>query len=490
MLLSMFPPELVSDIMSACGYFGSGVTVISANYAEEQGMPQVFTCLSDAYVQDEDVTPMLIGMQVMLLSTLKSGHGSGYYKEILKSAFKMPDALATQVANKVETIDSVVGEGAGMAEAAARYMVEGLRRAWNYVMPGAVFDFEQGQANDIDFLLEVMSLGKAMQDFQKRARLISAGAKLTLNSSAVTSMGDPLDSDTFETGDVDLYGDPDSAMMGQIGDVFARVGSPTVPSSMYGGLNSIHRLASAASMAQAVAVVNKTGMAPVLSSSKTFDEIKSKVSNPRIAKAASVVESIRKANPVKAALVGAALGALPVLAGKLIAGKFAKGAGDPDSESLLGDIADEYGNEIAQAWQTGDIDSIVKQALGDIHDFDPDALGDPEVSADVDHMIATGDIDYDNDSVQTGGLFTRWKLAAAERRAARKQRRSIKRKARLDAKAAKARRLAELRRAAAEADAGYFDDSENASEHDPGYQETSVDAETGSEGGYPGLDEV
>jgi hypothetical protein len=335
--------------------------------------------------------------------------------------------MARELADKIETYDAIVFDAnrdgnEDLAESVIGYtnmIAEGARRSFNALAAslglGTALNWDQSQSGDMDFLNEMSALGAEVKKLNKRNRLISAQAAI----SATTG--------NFAIGDVDEYGDEELAEH-LVGDVFSTLASRRLPGNLMGNFAPLATSSAKASEEMGKAILKKAG-ASIDSSGVPVNTGKG---DGLLAK---VLGKINK-HPKLAMGLAAGVPALALTLGpliKLLRGRKQVGdVGWDESalEAMYGDIADGYGEEYADAWLAGDIDSIALNAFMDANDTSEDQFGDVDHDA-VSLMIDDeyGDI-LSSVTPEIGGPFARFAANRAKRRAARQQRRAIKRNAR------------------------------------------------------------
>jgi len=231
----------------------------------------------------------------------------------------------------------------------------------------------------------------------------------------------------------------------QVGDVFKTAGLPSLPPTIYGGFANLAGIGAAASKAKAANVLKQAGYEVQKDAAGTPTVVDSKGGNIAVKRA---VDKVLNMKPSAALLAGGLLGATPMAIGllrKAMSGGAQKGDidlyGEPYSE-----ISTAYGDNAAQAWLHGDVESLVGEivdlASGDYSTGDQEL--DNAISSAV--MEEAGDV-FDTLGPEIGGLFTRARINAARKSAARRTRRSYKKASKQNLKNTKRRQLEAARQA-------------------------------------------
>jgi len=417
LLLSLMSRDMVEDIIALIQWRGHAVVndiFDTQPSAYDPGHP--LAILSREYMADEDVPLVLLGLSTVMFGTMRKANmlGMDQYKEILRDAFSLDAAMAESIAKNIETYDVIPWkDSAGNFNwlAIGEKILEGLRKAANWLPErlGIPWEIDQNQKYDRDFLYEMSKLGEAIVSLNRRARLMTSQAQISL------SLG------MLSTGDPETEGDIDA----EIGETFVRVIQRELPPAIYGSLAPLARLGRASTAQKATNILRTAGYGVTPSGQLA------QVSPPTNKKVHKIVSQILAMKPSKAALLGAAAGFLPAFLISLLSKKSAL-SGDitiSDSETAR-EIADLYGDSIADAWLVGDIEEIVKHALNDASQ--EVSIDDPDAEQKIDKAVAeeiAGDIE--NMDPEIGGWWSRLKRNWARRRYLRRRRQAMRRAARI-----------------------------------------------------------
>lgn len=438
--LALFDEKTVEDIIDLVTFRGRALRADIFEASTEADPPRVLGVIGPDFVKYNDVPSLLLGLSTMILAGLRQPKvGNDEYAAMLKGAYGLPEFLARYYANQIESYDKIEADlnrdgEVGVTEKLTQYknlLEEGARRIVNNLAnafgAGTIINWDQNQEYDIDFLDELSSLGDVVAKLNRRNRLMAAQALIS------TTMN------TFQTGDVE-DGEVDSNMDSLIGDVFSTLGQRRLPPSIFGNM-------------QPLAVAS--GMAATESARKLLNASGTSIDRGQVRQDHGVGTTGRLAQKVKDALTGKAsramvLGAIPATA--VLTRMLSKAAGDPTPQ-LYGQVHNDYGPGLAQAWLRGDIDGIAEEIVREAGDVDmaeisPDVIG--EVAAELAEAGDIGSMDQ-----EIGGIFTKMRVASNLRRLRRKQGRYKKKAAVQSGKAKVARDLArakQARRAASLAD--------------------------------------
>lgn len=436
LILAMFSPDVVQDIVDYVNATGSGVPndVFGARNKTGNEPAAPFAILSRDFVQDDDVPDLLVGLSVVMLSAIRrESWGRGEYAELLTRAFNIPASMALTIAKNIETQDPLYTdakseEEAGFLGRMRDRMMEGLRTATNNMLGSMGFaaDIDRDAKYDTDFLYELSLLGRSITELNKRARMMQA--QVAANSILNVAMS--------QAGDV--YEEEGDIVEAAVGDVLTSLGRPLLPPSTYGPLVAIARMGRAASTATATEMLNAAGATVAPASPGTPPSLQ--MTAPPTTTGGKIANALRKVvsgSPLKLIAGGGLLGLAAGVGRELL--RRPKGdISEGDMDRMYGDIASEYGPDAAEAWLNGDIDAIVEDAIVQGDTFDP-RDEDPAMVELAETVIGDvfGEVD-DTLSPEAGGLLTRWRanraIRQADRRNARQTRRSTRREARLSRK--------------------------------------------------------
>jgi len=424
-LLCLFSKSQIEAIIDLIYLRGRGV--IDDIYGPNTSTgdpPHIFAVASPDLIPYEDIESLLLGMSTVLMAGLRKPHwGFDEYENLIKEAFGVPSEMATDLAKRIDTIDPDTGKQFPWYENWYRSITGFLRRTLNQV--AAIFqtgwEIDQDQENDVDVLYEWVQLGKAVRDLNSRAKLVAAGAYMRGIVPSSQESGDPTET-------------LDEAAEREVGDILGGLMRRNVSSSIAGSWAGMLSKTKMIQKARAKASLTEAGMhqpdgKPMTMKGHALKKAWEKAMTGKLTPAL-----------LKGLALGTGAGALAAVAKRL----FSKAKGDPaELDALYGDIAEIYGEPIADAWLTGDIDKIAKHVLIEAHDPDLLTTGDPELDERIEEAVVrevAGDPDMEP---EVGGLFTRWRIRREKRRLARKKRRLKRRAAR---RAARLQRKMELER--------------------------------------------
>lgn len=416
--LSMFGPSQVSDIITAANRHGSSLQ--RAIFADASSGPanssatvvmHPLQAFSSEYIKDDYLGDVLAGFSAMVIARFrKPAADDDAYNKVLKDCFGLPEELAHVLAQKIETYD-VIGSGKDQPwyESWVANVSEMVRRAVNWIPEVLHIPIanSQEQTYDVDFLYELMNLGKVIKDLNARTSLMSSQALISSNMSM------------FAAGDV--YGDVDEAGDVDLGDITRLSRLRRLPTSIFGNAASIQNMGKQASRHKAKSVADGIGME---TQGRNRGRLTRKPGNASMRKS---LTRILSGNPTAAYTLAATLG---IGAGMLpsILRKF-KGKGDVEDGDAYSTVSTMLGDDAAQAWMTGDVDEMAKTFASLA--ADPHSSGDPE----MDNAIAAdlGDVENEGDmSPEAGGLFTRMRVNMNRKAAARHQRKNVRRLSKLN----------------------------------------------------------
>lgn len=448
MILAAMSPDMVADIVDLCTRYGRSV---QSAVAAEDGPPRPLAVLSRDYISDADFPYVFYGFASMVLADFRTlKQDNDFYEKVLMNAFSLPSEIAGPAAKKIETYD-VLGGGELSKEQMAWYskigaqLQEGVRRIANTApkVLGIPWENDQTQQYDIDFLYELSLLGRAVDEFQARARLmkgqaaLSTGMGLFLSSSGkVPYTGSKPGGDVY--GDIygDIYGDPADVAEVMLSDAAKPLIGGILPPGILGGLAKLFKFGKQAS-------------------EKKVDSMVARAQSPNAdPSAAGALERLMTGAPGVILAIDSAtssLGQVKAQLASLMGSRETAGHGDVYSH-----VSSMYGDVVADCWNRGDVPG----ALSGIVDLAGDAFettGDPELDeaiiGDVINEVVgeLGDVEG-ADLSEMGGLFTRARANAKMRRAKRRERKAKKRQMRQDRKDAKVNRLVDADRQASQAD--------------------------------------
>lgn len=419
--LALFDRQTVQDIVDLIRVRGAGVVNDVFDMPTEADPAHVLGVLSPEYIKYSDLPAVIVGMSTMIMGQLRSPKlGPDEYANMLSTAYNIPVSMARYYANQIDSTDKMISDGnkdgnTSLVESATYYsnrIKEGARNFVNRMSTNFGLDnwlnWDQTQEFDLDMMDELASLGEIVAKLNRRNRLMSAQAAISANMNIMRQGGDPL---------------PDAAAIdAHVGDVFSKLGTKPMPNAIMGNYAPLatNGMRSAFDMARTYANMAgyRNGKYAGTPSSPQGEDVRKSMGD------------VLTGEPSQSHILGA-MGNLIPGAGllKLLSGLFS--AGDPNDE-IMGDIAETYGDQVAQRWYTGDIEGLVGDALiaaaEGISPQQADAYGD--ISEDM------GDIDESLDK-ETGGLFSRWRSNMAFKRAERVQNRQQRKATKRDDRAQK-----------------------------------------------------
>jgi len=421
--LCLFDEATVRDIVTLVNRRGMGLLDDCFRNTTPADPPRVLAIVGPEYMKYGDMASVLMGLSTMILDGLrKPKMGPDEYADMLEGAFGLPTLLARYYANQIESYDKIVGDANadGSAEFTERViqlsntLQEGARRLVNGLAASmgvsTLVNWDQNQTYDIDFLDELSSLGEIVMKLNRRNRLMIAQAMIKVQMNLMA------------TGDIE-GNDPSGDV---VGDVFGALGRRSLPPSIMGNLAPLAGNSRAASITAGEQLLQQAGLAVEGNTIKARSH-----GNRRLRNA---IEKVFAGRPLLSTLR------------RLIPGHGKHHLADPQSgdpmSRVYGDVTNDYGDAVADAWASGDIDSVVANYLktGDIGNgplsTDETAAGDVEVS------------DIGDFEPEVGGLLLRARTRAANKRATRREGRTERKATKTAAKVESRQNLADAKAAA------------------------------------------
>lgn len=410
LMLSIFPPDLREEIVSFCLSRGSSTSRDVIDLEETGDIPAFMTLFSRQYVEDRDISDLMVGFSTIVLDGLKSTKtGLDSYSSVLQTAYGLPESIADSMAKNIETEDDLAKLSPSWYGKLSQNIMAATRQSLNAVMssgPLSILSWEidQDQTYDLDMLYEWKLLGVQVKKLNSRVRLMSAQSMIAAN---IDLFPRP---DAVEGGDVDSA-DADS----YIGDLVSKVSAPNFPPGMYGGLSPLTLLHATANKVRLANVIKASGLGkPKIASTGVIAG-----SHPSLARSLAKFTTGKTSKHgilgfIRKKPLGQAHGDLIDLSGE----------SQDQKGNTLRTLYGDMGHAIAHAYETGDINPLLEQAA-DLA-TDDETTGDP----DLDDAIISGDVandpygDVDEMGQEVGGLFTRMRTNMAIRRAARRKSRS------------------------------------------------------------------
>lgn len=402
--LCLFDEQTVADICDLVQRRGKEGVLNDVFYAStDADPPHILGVLSPNFIKYQDQPGVILGLATVIQSSIrKPKMGEDEYAEILTTAFGLPEFYARKLVSQIESYDEIVADAnrdgdTTLGERLNQYLSvveEGARRVVNGLSSAlgtqTLLNWDQTQQYDVDFLYELDVLGRIVSDLARRARLVTGQALIAQTFNL------------FQTGDIE-EGDSDEKL---VGDILSAVGTRNLPDKVSGNFRDLMLKSRMSSMKTGAQLFSQAGV--------TIDPVTKtvKMGKPKTKKASkvqSLLKSILGGSP--------AVGLLKGIAGLSSKTKSkATSAGDPqnalagDIANLYGDITDEYGEPLAQAWLSGDIESVLAHAL------EADDAGDP-MSDNLNYAVG----DADPSGSEVGGLFKRKKRKLSPAAAMRKR---------------------------------------------------------------------
>lgn len=466
MILAIMSDDMVEDIADLI--LSRGRAVIADVSSPNEGSPKPLAVFSRSYIADEDFGYTFTGFATVVLAsmrTLKSDFD--FYESTLMNAFSLPRQIASPMAKNIETYDVLGGMAAedkrSWATKMSQTIQEEIRQGSNWVanVLQVPFENDQDQRFDIDYLYELKLLGQGVDNLASRSRLMTGQAAIA-QGQGLFRIGDG------ESGDVE-GGDPHFEAETYIGDVFQPLMGSPLPHSIFGGLRGIAAFGRTASRARAHKVLQAAGLSTPGRRGHSADSHQGghhqSIKAPLLRKA---IDKITHMKPGKLAMLAGGIGFAP-LAIKAIAGLIKNHKGAQQTGDVSERLADHFGHDVAGAWETGDVVSLLEhlaQLTGD-PDQGFETTGDPDLDEAIigdvlNEIEQEGDI-YESGDVEIGGLFKRWRINAAIRRGKRRHRRSFRRAAKQRRKDEEQRQLERAKDYARESDAAsqYSEDQDD-----------------------------
>lgn len=395
-IASMMSPDMVDDLQYLFNQRGGTVTsdiFAPSSPIATAGIPRPFAILSRAYISDQDFEAVATGIASVFVAQLRTPEqGNDFYQKILKEAFGIPDEIAEPMAKRIETYDPIPkGEGvSGWLDNVGRNVADAGRRFLNWGASLIQMDWEidQSQSYDMDFLYEVKLLGEAVQELNSRARLMQSQS-LIKSSSTMMQFGDPGDDGEF--GDAEL----------------SRALSPfmlrTLPPQIMGGASNIWKYGLKSAIGTMKAVIDKAGAEVT-----PQGVVKNSAGTPIHQSPAAMPSFMKMASNPKNLLMD-------------ISKRFFHKS--PKGDPLYGDVAELYGDAIADSLMSGDIAPFMGEVARDaVMDY---STGDAELDALIDDSM-----EDEAGDAEMGGPLSRFYRNVQRRKAGRRSRKSIRRKER------------------------------------------------------------
>lgn len=414
-ILASFSPDIVADMRDVLTR--EGTNVMSKLFGREGGgaassggQLRPFALFSRTYIADEDFRLVWLGFTTIMLSSInKPAWGNDEYETVLKDGFALPSEIAKPLANQIESYDPLKNLDAAGASSWTKiksYVSEGARKVLNWGARVAQLPWynDQSQKADLDFLYELRNLGRVVDDLMARSRLMSAQAMISSDLGVLNAQ--------VASGDV-AYGDIEVGAV----ESALRLGQKNAPQELYGDALPLYR--------------------------KCMDTHHSRLRALAQRERASQNGDVEQGFAWLPVLANLASGLVKTLKAKKNVAPATSANADKSEETgdLYGDIADNYGDAMADAWLSGDPENIL-DAFGDLLAESPDTTGDPELDAAIIDTVTnqTGDA-YANDP-EIGNAFTRMRIRNLMRKANRRKRKAYKRAAKQRRKNALAAELA------------------------------------------------
>lgn len=434
-------PDMVEAIISFLGQNGS--TAISVANATD-GPPKPLALGSSDFIHDDDFPEFWSGLMLMFLAAYRRPQDQDFYEGILINGLGAPEPMARAMAAQIETWDpigrkTVDGKSVGTVKWIWRKAQEYGRELVNYVpkLLGINWENDQKQDFDLDRLYEIKLLGRAANELATRTRLMKGQERM------LTSMG------LAPTGDV-TSNPVDQAEIELISTAKPLMGAP-LPLKLFGALRNFVKQAQQINLD---ALESKSKEAGFHGGSQGANPITAQAAQRLInSDNASVVPAVMSADTSEA--MGDILQAQRTRSVSGLTG------------DVLGEIAEAYGDVVAGLVEAGDLESAYGE-IANLAGEGYESTGDPN----LDTALATEALDELGDVVddltpEIGGLFTRARINKKMRKAAKRTRKNVKRKAK---RTGLAKAQAALNRAS------YIDPAEEEAfeeEEEPIYQQTA-----------------
>lgn len=392
-MLRSMAPDMASAVISLCRIHGArALELVSETNGD--ALPRLNGLFSPTYFKDvEDLHKFYLGSAAIMLSQYKAFSGSaGGYKSVLADLYDLPDSMAAAAAQQIETYDPLVRSQTDAAEVKIGYLSmladalkEGTRRVANWTLDrlGVPFKFDQSQKRDYDAVYEICTLGEYVEKFAGRTRMMTTQLAIAKSTGlfAKAGMGD-----TFEEGD------PVTDLVSAI-NMFMRNKLPDGVMGKFASGQDYGRTVSAQKVAAASGAEGQgdPGMAAIADQISTGS-----LDIPATAMA------MTKGNPLVSHL----------------AESYQSAVGDLEARnSTYTHLCNALGQEVGDAWMSGDIESLVSE-LGDI--MDTETTGDPELDEAIAHEVIEAVDSEGGTDAEKGGWFTKARIRANMRKAARR----------------------------------------------------------------------
>lgn len=385
-LFSMRSPAQVREMVGRIASDGSGRASPNAVFSV-QFMPTF-----------DDFYYCLMGLNAIMLNTFKGlKMGNDDYQKILETAYALPSPIADELAKKIDSFDDF-SDAARNAKAAWYQKIwpatkEYSRRVsnWGAGMLNLPYEIDQRQDYDIDFLYEIKSLGKVVEDLNGRLRLMGSQARLIASMSLSWAQR--------ATGDIET-GDPmaAAALAHQLHPV-AGVG---LPKMLYGGQRHIAELGNRQAFANAQALYNlRADQGAVGDMADEGDIFSDGAYGDTIPLGAAIQMIARREGPFRSVIE-----------------QILDNQQKQQNTQAIGDAV-RYcvGDLAADAMESGDIETFMGELLDTAEtDTSGDVAEDEQIMGDV----------AEESGPEVGGLFMKWRTKRKMRKAKRRKKRAMK----------------------------------------------------------------
>jgi len=411
-ILAAFSPDTVDDVIGLVTRHGSSIKGTVFNN-DKEGPPRPFAIFSDAYISDEQFPAIWYGLLATVIAGMKTTYeGSNFYRDTLKVAFDMPDSMAVEMANKIETKDILSGpKGSGFEgwiTAIWAQAMDGLKGVANTALNVLHMPtFELTQKYDTDYLFELRNLGLAVDELMQRASLITAQAAIASGLNLFTNRIDKAAA----------TGDPasDNDVAYQVGDVARILTARPLPVEAYGGAAPVAHMGKHTALGMAKGIANHS-----IGSSDQLAE----TGFPGLV---GLIGNLFKKKNKGSTLLGM-LGLPEGLLQQLLGGSNAA-TSDPAGEGspAAARVYHEFGDAVHHHYVRGNVPGMMQSAMALLNE--PDTTGDPQLDAailaNLDRALQeSGDPSYDEPEV--GGLFKKLRAKWAIKRGKRRRKKAAK----------------------------------------------------------------
>lgn len=444
LLFTLFSPAQIRDMVDLAFERGHALANdVHSGSGSKWDLPHLFAYADPEVVPAEDIPALLNGIALILASAMRTPLGNDQYEDLLITTFNMPESMAAKFAKNIETEDANYGSEDSWAYKIYASVAGMLRKTANWVADifQTGWEIDQDQDNDTDFLFELIQLGRVAVDAKTAIQMTKAKAyidNMTGFIGSTTEAGDPASDDQLLN------------LASSLRSFLLRPLPVTVLGSWYAPLSAARKKTAEAM----TAVGSKNDLLGKLEQLKTLIDPTTPDGKANLARLSflvpglsTVVTSMIRRNEIKKA--AAASGLTSSMADRLkargdVAEKLETGGPLYDfAKSIFKKVTknkssvpvttgdEDIDNALDYAYQTGDINPLAEQIIGEIANVPDEHVSDSELGDAVAEAVdAYGDVMDDDAAVEMGGLISRWRKTRAAKKVAKGQRRITRKKRR------------------------------------------------------------